>query len=57
MPTWIIPFVIKMLSEVITKDNVKGVEKDILAVLQKAVAGHALEEQVLDLVAQALGLK
>lgn len=57
MPSWLIPVVIKLLSEVITADNVKGVEQDVLAVLRKAVAGHPLESQALDLVAQALGIK
>lgn len=57
MPSWLIPVIIKLLSEVITTDNVKGIEGDILAVLRKAVAGHPLEAQALDLVAQALGVK
>lgn len=56
MPAWLVPIIIRALSTAITTDNVKGAEKELLDIVEKALEGHPLGQQIVTLVAQALGL-
>ena len=57
MPSWMIPIVLKMLAQVITSDNVKGVEAELIKTVENAIGpAHPMAAGVVKMLGEALGV-
>lgn len=56
MPSWLMTIVMKLIAQEITPDNVKGLEAELVAIVDKALVGYPDAVAIVDKVAAAVGL-